>query len=138
MNPLIVLSGKATLMFSSLKILFLWELPEEFTGTGSHDLEPTGPCACLRNTRRGESSSSFGAFLHIYLYILFFCILALLGPILENSRHAPDDAFQTTCSLQGWDSATSLQFLLLTLIPIDFSQLYTLLAVRLDVKHSSP
>lgn len=137
MNPLIVLSGKATLIFSSLKILFLWELPEEFTGTGSHVLGPTGPCACLRNTRLGESSSSFGAFLHIYLYILF-CILALLGPVLENSKHAPDDAFQTTCSSQGWDSATSLQFLLLTLIPIAFSQLYTPLAVRLGVTHFSP
>lgn len=71
-----MLSEKPILIFPFLKIPFLWELPEEFTGIVSHVLEPPGPFACLRNARPGENSSSSGEFLHIYPCTLLFCVPA--------------------------------------------------------------
>lgn len=74
MNPLIMLSEKPMLIFSFLKIPFVWELTEEFMVIVSHVL---GPLTCLRNARLGENSSSFREFLHIYPCTLLFSVPAL-------------------------------------------------------------
>lgn len=110
MNALIMPFEKAILIFSSFKILFFWELPEEFIGRVNHVLEPTGPFACVRNARLGESPYSSGVFLHIYPCTLFFCVLLLLfGFHARKFNHGPDEAFHTTCSAQRCYCATSLE-----------------------------
>lgn len=100
MNILIMLFEKAILIFSSLKIPFFWELPEEFIGIVNHVLEPTGPFACVRNARLKENPPSSRVFLHICPCTLF-CVpvlLLLFGSPARKFNHGPGDAFQATRS----------------------------------------
>lgn len=105
----IMLFEKAILIFSSLKIPFLWELPEEFIGIGSHVPEPTGPFACVRNARLGKSPSSSGLFLHIYPCTLFLRVSVLLLLFGSPARKSSHGTYQATCSAQRCYCATSLE-----------------------------